>query len=244
LPIAEGRAHERQAPWQGSAQHTPSTQKVLAHSVPFTHDCPFCLGPQLPATQACPAWQSASVVHFVLQAPAAHLKGAQARTPGGRQTPLPSQVPAVFRRSPAHVGAWQIVSAGYSAQPPKPSQVPFWPHDAAPSFLQTWRGSTTPRSIGQHVPSRPTWLHELQAPWQATLQQTPSAQKPEAQSAFLVQTAARGFGPQLPATHLTASAQSESDLHETKHLFVDGSQSKGAQTVEGPGLQRAAESQT
>ena len=39
-------------------------------------------------------------------------------------------------------------------------------------------------------------------------------------------------------------AQSVSDLHEEKHLFADGSQSKGAHTVAGPGLQRPAASQT
>jgi hypothetical protein len=98
--------------------------------------------------------------------------------------------------------------------------------------------------MGQHVPSRPTWLHELQAPWQATLQHTPSVQKPDAQSVFFAQKAARGFGPQLPLTHFTPFAQSASALHAVKHLFVDVSQSKGAQTVAGPGLQRPPESQT
>jgi hypothetical protein len=72
----------------------------------------------------------------------------------------------------------------------------------------------------------------------------PSAQKPDAQSALFAQTAARGFGPQLPFTHLTPFAQSASALHDVKHLFVDGSQSNGAQTVVGPGLQRPPESQT
>jgi hypothetical protein len=111
LPIADGSAHVRHAPWHASPQHTPSTQKVLAHSDPFAHVWPFCLGPQLPNTQACPAWQSASVAHFVLQAPPEHLKGAHTCTPGGRHTPLPLQVPAVSSRSPAHAGAVQIVSA-------------------------------------------------------------------------------------------------------------------------------------
>jgi hypothetical protein len=76
------------------------------------------------------------------------------------------------------------------------------------------------------------------------LQQTPSAQKPEAQSAFFAQTAARGLGPQLPATHLTLFAQSASALHEAKHLLSEESQPKGAHTVAGPGLQRPIESQT
>jgi hypothetical protein len=52
FPIAEGSAHVRQAPWHASAQQTPSTQNVLAHSVPLAQVWPLCLRPQLPATQA------------------------------------------------------------------------------------------------------------------------------------------------------------------------------------------------
>ena len=36
-PIAEGSAQLRQAPWQASAQQTPSTQKLLAHSLAAAH---------------------------------------------------------------------------------------------------------------------------------------------------------------------------------------------------------------
>jgi hypothetical protein len=68
-------------------------------------------------------------------------------------------------------------------------------------------------------------LQALQAPWQATLQHTPSAQKPDAQSPFIEQTAPRGLGPQLPFTHLTPFAQSPSDMHVTAQVFVEGSQS-------------------
>ena len=190
-PIDDGSAHDRQAPAHASAQQTPSTQKVLAHSVPLAQVWPLSLRPQLPATQACPAWQSASVAHFVLHAPPEQRKGAQTCTPGARHTPRPLHVPAVSSRSPSHAGGTQTVSAGYREQPPNPSHVPDCPHDAALWFLQTPRGSTTPRSMGQQVPSRPVWLHATQAPWQATLQQTPSAQKPEAQSAPFVQADAR-----------------------------------------------------
>jgi hypothetical protein len=87
-------------------------------------------------------------------------------------------------------------------------------------------------------------LHVLQAPWQATLQHTPSAQKPEAQSSFFAQAAAPRFFPQLPATHLPPVAQSWSVLHEAKHWFTDASQPKGVQIVVGPDLQRPAPSQT
>jgi methionyl-tRNA synthetase len=111
LPIAEGKAQVRHAPWQASPQQTPSTQKVLAHSAPFMQACPVCLRPQLPSTQACPAWQSASVVQVESHALTEHLKGAHTCTPGARQTPLPLHVPAVARRSPAHAGGMQTVSA-------------------------------------------------------------------------------------------------------------------------------------
>jgi hypothetical protein len=33
-PIADGSPQDRQAPWQASAQQVPSTQNVLAHSLP------------------------------------------------------------------------------------------------------------------------------------------------------------------------------------------------------------------
>jgi hypothetical protein len=70
LPSDDSSAQLRQAPWQASAQQTPSTQKLLAHSEACAQVWPFCLGPQLPCTQAWPATQSASLVQRVLQAPA------------------------------------------------------------------------------------------------------------------------------------------------------------------------------
>jgi hypothetical protein len=69
-------------------------------------------------------------------------------------------------------------------------------------------------SVGQQVPFRIGWSHDTQAPWQATLQQTPSAQNPEMQSLL-----PRGQGspplrlPQLPpeqawpAEHIAAVVQ-------------------------------------
>jgi hypothetical protein len=100
----------------------------------------------------------------VAQAVPAHLYGQQFCTPGARQVPEPSQVPAVSRRVPAHDGGEQIVSAAYIAQPPKPSHVPVWPHEATPSSLQTPCGSGMPGSTGQHVPTRPTTLQLTQLP--------------------------------------------------------------------------------
>jgi hypothetical protein len=76
-PSDEGRAQLRQAPAHTSAQQTPSTQKLEAHSVLAAHTWPFCLGPQLPFTQARPAAQSALLVHLLLQAPPTQRNGGQ-----------------------------------------------------------------------------------------------------------------------------------------------------------------------
>jgi hypothetical protein len=87
-------------------------------------------------------------------------------------------------------------------------------------------------------------LQARQAPLQATLQQRPSVQKPEAHSLAAVHTAPRGFLPQLPSTHGWPSTQSVSARHDEKHWFFEGSQSYGAQTMAAPGLQRPVPSHT
>ena len=110
-------------------------------------------------------------------------------------------MPGVLRRVPVHEGAMHWVSAAYFSQPPKPSHLPVVPHDGVPWSLQTVRGSGTPSSIGQQVPRRPGCAHETQPPEQATLQQTPSAQKPDAQSLPTLQVAPFIFLPQLLLTH-------------------------------------------
>jgi hypothetical protein len=150
----------------------------------------------------------------------------------------------VLSRVPAHDGAVQMVSAGYIPQPPMPSQRPVWPHEAACSSTQMPCGSPRPVSTGQQVPAWASWLHETQEPVQATLQQTPSVQNPDAHSELLEHIAARGLGPQLPATHLTPATQSASELQVGRQAFVPGSQSNGAQMVAGPGRQRPSPSQT
>jgi hypothetical protein len=105
-------------------------------------------------------------------------------------------------------------------------------------------GSALPVSIGQQVPAWSVWLQLTHGPWQPLLQQTPSVQKPDAHSEFLLHWAARGLSPQLPLTHRTPSTQSLSDRQVTTQARVVGSQSNGAQIVAGPGLQRPCPSQT
>jgi hypothetical protein len=96
--------------------------------------------------------------------------------------------------------------------------------------------------MGQHVPERPGVAHETQPPWQETLQQTPSAQKPDAQSAAAVHCAPFIFLPQLPATHCCVLTHWLDCVHDSKHAPLTESHEYGAQIVVGPGRQRPAPS--
>lgn len=147
-------------------------------------------------------------------------------------------------RSPVQEGETQTVSAAYLAQPPRPSQAPVWPQVDLSAAVQILCGSLMPMAVGQQVPIRPLWLQLTHGPVQATLQQNPSAQNPEAHWAEAVQTAPMGRLPQLPFTHLTLGAQSASDEQLTTQLFVLLSQLNGAQMVAGPGVQSPAPSHT
>jgi hypothetical protein len=51
-------------------------------------------------------------------------------------------------------------------------------------------------------PTDPVWLQDTHGPLHATLQHTPSTQKPEAQSLLFSQDAPLELLPQLPAAHV------------------------------------------
>jgi hypothetical protein len=72
VPSADDSAQVVHAPWQALVQHTPSTQKLLAHWLAAVQGCPGDLGPQLPLTQVWPVTQSASTLHVPTQAPSVH----------------------------------------------------------------------------------------------------------------------------------------------------------------------------
>jgi hypothetical protein len=78
---------------------------------------------------------------------------------------------------------------------------------------------------------------------QATLQHTPSAQKPDAQSVPTLQVAPFIFLPQLAFTHCWPLAHWLVWVHASKQAFVVMSQVYGAQMTVGPGRQRPAPSQ-
>src|SRR5690242_4690117 len=104
------------------------------------------------------------------------------------------------------------------------------------------RGSVLSASIGQHTPSRPVSLHDRQGPWQATLQQTPSAQKFDAQSSFTRQGAPFMRLPQLPFTHCWPKLHWLLLVQVSAQLLVAGSHVNGTQMTVEPGLHLPAPS--
>jgi hypothetical protein len=211
----------RHAPAQGMSQQTPSTQLPLWQSAFAPQAFPSLILPHFLLTHWCPGSHCASVVHSIVQAPSAHRKGAQLATPGGWHVPAPSHTPGRLRRSgPAHEGAMHCVSAAYCWHPPNPSHFPVVPQLAAPRSLQTARGSGSPESTGQHVPMRSGSAHDRQPPSQATLQHTPSAQKPDAHSPPPPHFAPLGFLPQLAWTHWRPPTHSALWAHLSKQAPV------------------------
>jgi len=149
---------------------------------------------------------------------------------------MPSQVPAVLIRSPLHDGATQTVSRAYLEHPPIPSQTPDCPQLDAGLGVQIPWGSAAPKVAAPQIPARPACAQLTQGPVQAMLQQTPSAQKPEAHCDPATQIAPSGFGPQLPFTHFELT-QSLSETQVAAQEPVVGSQLNGAQMMVGPAVQ-------
>ena len=109
--------------------------------------------------------------------------------------------------------------AGCIWQPPTPLHSPLVPHEATGVSAQIAAGSVTPRarrgsgvSAGTSTqrPSALTRLQERQRPAQASVQQTPSAQKPDLQSSAPWQACPRPRLPQLPAAQVAGGTQSAS----------------------------------
>lgn len=129
-------------------------------------------------------------------------------------------------------------------QVPNPSHTPVVPQVMAACWVH--RGCPLPADTGEQVPRKPTRLHDRHAPPQAVLQQTPSAQWPEAHSTSpFGQSAPFIFLPQLPAEHLRPLTHSASLMQVPKQLFgvVAVLHEKGAQMVAAASLQEPAPSQ-
>ncbi|MES1206401.1 MAG: hypothetical protein ABUS79_10730 [Pseudomonadota bacterium] len=158
-----------------------------------------------------------------------------------KHVPAPSQVLAVFMAvAPEQTDAPQGVLAAKVEQAPNPSHTPVVPHVAAACRGQS--ESPNPGAKGWQLPRWPTRLQARHSPSQDELQHTPSAQKVDAHSAPVSQTAPFILGPQLPSTHLRPLTQSASLRHFPKHSPLAPLQENGAQTVAAPRLHPRAPS--
>jgi hypothetical protein len=117
---------------------------------------------------------------------------------------------------PVQLGEEQSVFRGYFAQAPRPSHTPVVPQVDLSCAAHLASGSPFPR--GWHMPTKPVWLQETHSVSQATLQHTPSAQNPDAQSVPLVQgPVPLGSFPQLLLMQLWPGLQSLSLVHRVRH---------------------------
>ena len=179
-PALPESAHEAQVPGQAVAQHTSCAQMPVLHSTSLAQTAPMGTFPQLPFMQVLGARQSASVAQVVLHWPEApQTNGAQGWLCAAAHTPCPSQRCANVSVEPAQPALWQMTPAEYLSQAPVPSQTPLVPQVATPWSSQLLRGSV-PTSAGMHVPTFPAPAQVRQTPSHVSLQQTPSAQNPEA----------------------------------------------------------------
>src|SRR3954453_10476896 len=152
------------------------------------------------------------------------------------QVPRPLQVLVGIMLPPEQLEALQEMPPAYFQQPPCPLHRPLEPHVSCGSVGHLLWASGLPSATGWHSPIFPGWLQLTQAPLQARLQQTPSAQNPESHSLSSTQALPSGFCPQLPATQSRPSHWALPP-QLLKQALVPGSQENGVQTTLGPGWQ-------
>jgi hypothetical protein len=200
-------------PVQAVSQHTPSTQLPSSQSAADLQAWPMGRLPQLPFEHVLLGEQSALVAQLSLHWLPAHRYGAHATGAPAMQLPAPSQTLSPIWLPAEQVPGLQTVPPTYLAQPPCPLQNPLCPQLATLSLVHWLCASGAPLGTGLHWPILSVWLQVTQAPLQARLQQTPSAQNPELHSVAPVHAAPSGFLPQEPATQLRWS-QSSAVLQE------------------------------
>src|SRR5438128_506911 len=89
LPLTSQAWH---CPVHAVSQHTPSTQRLVAHWLERPQACPLpYFATQMPAAQKLPAWQSLSTVQSPLQPEGPHTNGAHETVCTVGQAPAPLQ---------------------------------------------------------------------------------------------------------------------------------------------------------
>jgi hypothetical protein len=158
------------------------------------------------------ALQSASPLQAVPHTVPLQTNGVQATVIGVGQAPLPSQVAARVTVPFVHDVSRQEVGAPTSpvhAAVVTPSHAPAL-HAFAP--IAAWQGGRPLRgapATALHFPTAPGRLQASHCPVHAELQHTPSAQKPDAQSASVAQAWSR------PPVHCPAALHDRAPVHES-----------------------------
>jgi hypothetical protein len=212
-------------PSQALSQQTPLAQKPLAHSAFTEQGMTSEWRKHDPFTQGSPPSHCASLSQVLKQFPVAglHAKGEQYIPGPVTHAPMPLQTEAGVRTPSEHDPAAQVVPREYRSQPPVPSHRPVCPQVEAMSLRQMPLGSGVPVATGVQVPTLRTRLQLTHGPSQALVQQTPSTQKPLAQSSLLVRPSKDRmkhdpFVQGRPPSHCASLVQ------EFKHLPDIGSQ--------------------
>ena len=234
VPSEVGRLHDLHEALQVVTQQTPCAHTVEAHSVPAEQLAPGPLRPHELLMQVLGGEQFAETVHDGKHLVPLHAKGAHGVDPGATHWPVLLQVDGPVYMLVAHFSPAHCVPTAYLLQPPAPSQRPFVPHEAAPWSTQTARLSSVPCVSEVHVPFDDVSAQLRHAPPQATLQQTPSVQKPDAQSPAFVHVPPFSFNPQLWFTHAMPATQSASVVHDGLH--APDTQRNGVQSCSPGGL--------
>jgi hypothetical protein len=160
VPRLPGLSHASHWPVQAALQHTPSTQKPVAHSAEVVHICPGGMrATQRPSRQKNPLTQSASLRHVVKHSVGPHTKGAQVVRCGVPQLPRPSQKACEVATPSVHDAAAQevVVPGKVHSVRLVPSQRP---PQVVPKFGQAARGAMGAPVVGEHNPTRPGLRHD------------------------------------------------------------------------------------
>jgi hypothetical protein len=233
--------------WQGpqlaAVQQAPSTQLLLAHSLPAAHAAPGDFLPHEPPVQVAGAAQSASPLQLPRQALPSQRKGAQLVVAPATQVPEPLQVDAAVKELPpaGQAAGLHTEPAAYLRQLPWPSHLPSFPQLAAPASVQMPAGSLAPASTRLQRPGDPGRLQDRQAPLQALSQQTPWAQKPDSHSPPAEQAPPFVFLPHEPPWHEVPAEHPVLAVQDSKHRAP--LQAYGSQLTEAPAMQLPPPSQ-
>lgn len=173
VPIAPARSQAAHCSVHARSQHTPSTQKPLAHSVAEPHEVPFVFAqvPALPAAlQAAPLPQLASAQQTpsVQKAPAGHREASLQASPSfesATHAPETQVFPAAQSAGEAQL-VWHLDAVasqakgaharGTSLQRPAPSQKLAWV-SVAPAHASALQAVA--------VDGKPHWLVRLPSHW-------------------------------------------------------------------------------